>query len=347
MTWILIFLFIFCCDLILFQYLKLNVFVPKESIKIIDEVIAKPNPSIVFDKMQYVELEETTICYEHVKNDDPNAAIILLLHGLGQTMLNFPPYFCEALLDAGFQIVRIDHQGGGGSNWVKNWGEPNKYTLEDMARHAVEVMDHLKINQFHVAGVSMGGMIGQRMAINYPDRILSLTSIASTAYFFDPEFGGAPKSFILKIVGLILVYGRNPKTIKGKIKARLALERTLHGNKNYTFDDRIHIEQAHYEIVHKKGYNPKAGDQHGYAIKKSGSRLEELKTLTVPTLVIHGKEDPLIIFPKAQKYAAIIPNCKTLFIDDMGHHLPKVFNGEIVGAIKELVNDTIVEVVNN
>lgn len=333
--------------LIAYGYLRANVLLPKTSLTLIDEVIKKPNPKIVFDKLQYVKLEDTTICYEHIKNKNPTAEVILLLHGLGQTMLNFPPYFCKGLLAAGFQIVRIDHQGGGGSDWVKNWGNSNKYVLEDMARHAFQVMDHLNIKQFHVAGVSMGGMIGQRMAINQANRILSLTSIASTAHFFDPEFGGVPKAFLLKIIALLIVYGRNPKTVKGKIKARLALERSLHGNKNYSFDDRIHIEQAHYEVVYKKGYNSKAGEQHGYAIKKSGSRLEELKSLTVPALVIHGKEDPLIVFQQAKKYATAIPNCKTLFINNMGHHLPEVFNNEIVQAITNLVKETVVVPVNN
>lgn len=335
---------------VVFQYMRTNVFIPKSSLQIIDELIKNPNNiasnNVVFGKMEYVELENTNICYEHIANKNPNAEVVLLLHGLGQTMLNFPPYFCQSLLDAGFQIVRIDHQGGGGSNWVENWGKPGKYTLEDMAKQAVEVMDYLNIKQFHLAGVSMGGMIGQRMAINYPDRIASLSSIASSAYFFDPEFGGVPKPFLLKIIGVLLAYGRNPKTVSGKIKARLALERSLHGSKNYTFDDRIHIEQAHYEIVYKRGYNPKASDQHGYAIKKSGSRLGELENLKIPTLVVHGKKDPLIIFQQAQKYAAAIPNCKTLFIDEMGHHLPEVFNKEITGAIKNHIFSSVHQTVS-
>lgn len=336
MIWIVLLLFAFLI-IVTYQYLRNNIFFPKNSIELINEVIKNPKTNIVFGEMEYVELEDTNICYEYITNKNPDAEVVMLLHGLGQTMLNFPPYFCQSLLDAGFQIVRIDHHGGGGSNWVTNWGKPNKYILEDLSRHALQVINHLNISKFHLIGVSMGGMIAQRMAIDYPQRISSITSIMSSAYFYDPEFGGVPKRFILNYVLGLLVYGSNPKSLKNKIKVRLAIERLLHGDSSYSYDDRVSIEAAHYEITNKKGYNPKAGKQHGYAIKKSGSRLAALKKLTVPALVIHGKEDPLIIFEQAKKCAATIPNCKTLFINGMGHHLPEAFNDEIINAISEHV----------
>lgn len=337
MMWFLLILFIFSF-IIVFQYVKANVLLPKSTLNLIDEVIANPNKDVVFNKMQYVKLDDLQVCYERIPSKNSNTEVILLLHGLGQTMLNFPPYFCKALIDTGFEIIRIDHLDSGGSSWVKNWGKPYKYTLEDMAAHALQVMDHLNINRFHVVGMSMGGMIAQRMAINYPDRISSLTSIMSSAYFHDPEFGSVPKPFLLKVVLVILIYGSRSKTLKDKIKARLAVERLLHGHKSYFFDDRVSIEQAHYELVYKKGYNPKASKHHAYAIKKSGSRLEELKKLNLPSLVIHGKADPLVILKKGEKCAANIPNCKTLFINEMGHHLPEVFKKQMVSEIADLVN---------
>jgi len=337
MLWFLLSFLVFFI-IAVFKYMQANIFFPKSSLAIIDEVIKNPNPNIIFGKMRYIELEDTKICYENINSKNPEAEVVVLLHGLGQTMLNFPPYFCQSLLAAGFHIVRIDFQGGGGSDWVENWGKPHKYNLEDMARNSLLVMKRLNINKFHVLGVSMGGMIAQYMAINYPNSISSLTSIMSTAYFFDPEFKGVPKKFILNYLMSQLVYGKKSKTLSNKIKARLAIGRLLQGDTTYTFDDRVSIEAAHYEITNKKGYHPMAAKQHSYAIKKSGSRLAALQKLSVPSLVIHGMADPLVQLAQGKKCAAAIPNCKTLFIKGMGHHLPEAFNNEITSAIQDHIN---------
>jgi len=159
----------------------------------------------------------------------------------------------------------------------------------------------------------------------------------SSAYFFDPKFGGIPKPFLLKIVLIFLVYGRRPKTVKGKIKVRLAIKQLLQYGNTTVYDDSTLIAAANYEITKKKGYNPKASKQQSYAIKKSGSRIGALKKLNIPALVIHGVEDPLIKFAHAKKCVAAIPNCKFLLIDEMGHHLSKKFNNEIAAAIKNLI----------
>jgi len=336
MIWFFLLLLVIFC-LIIFKYIKSNILLPKHTVALIDEVISQPKLTVMFNELQYVKLKNTTICYEHIASKNPNAEVILLLHGLGQSMLNFPPYFCQLLLDAGFQIVRIDQQDCGGSHWVENWGQPHKYTLEDMASHNIQVMDHLNINKFHLVGISMGGMIAQSMAIGYTNRVSSLTSIMSSAYFFDPKFGGIPKPFLLKIVLIFLVYGRRPKTVKGKIKVRLAIKQLLQYGNTTVYDDSTLIAAANYEITKKKGYNPKASKQQSYAIKKSGSRIGALKKLNIPALVIHGVEDPLIKFAHAKKCVAAIPNCKFLLIDEMGHHLSKKFNNEIAAAIKNLI----------
>ncbi len=334
--WILIVIVLILLSVLLYARNQFNL--PNHLDNLIDEVIASPNEEIVFDKIQSVDISDTSICYEDIQAQNQDAEVVLLLHGLSQTMLNFPPYFCQSFIDAGFRVVRIDHQGGGGSNWVKNWGNPNKYNLKDMARHAVEVMDHLGVNRFHLLGMSMGGMISQHIALDYPKRVASLSSIMSTAYMDDPSLPNLPRKFIFGLIYVIANYGRNLKSLKAKLRLNLATNRLLYGSDSYQFDDRYTIEAAHYEITKKKGYNPKSRDQHSYAITKAGSRLEALKKINIPSLVIHGTKDPLVLLEHGKKTAEVIPNCKTLYLDGMGHHLPKVFNEEITGAIIDLIN---------
>ncbi len=305
----------------------------------IEEVIDNSYNKPIFGDIQTVTLKDTKICYEDVPSENPDAEVVLLLHGLTQTMLNFPPHFCQSFIDKGYRLIRIDHQGGGGSSWVKSWGKPDKYTLEDMARHASQVMEHLQIERYHLVGMSMGGMIAQQMTIDYSDKVKSLTSIMSSPYMFSPSLPDVPKKFILGIAFLLINYAWRLNTLKGKLQINLAANRMLQGDTSYEYDDRITIEAAHFEITQKKGYNPRSRDQHGYAIKKSGSRIEKLKQINTPSLVIHGTEDPLVLLEHGKASAECIPNCKTLYLEGMGHHLPKAFNEEITGAIISLIQN--------
>ena len=322
---------------VVYLYAKSLFQLPANADDLVDEVLANPNKQVVFDKMQFVDLTDTRICYEDIPGKEKNSEVVVLLHGLSQTMLNFPPYFCQSFIDAGFRVVRIDHQGGGGSSWVKDWAKPNKYDLKDMARHATQVMDHLGIGQFHLVGMSMGGMVAQQIAIDLPNRVASLTSIMSTAYMFNPLLTNVPLKFKLGIVYCILAYGRNLKSLKSKLRFKLSTNRMLQGDDSYQYDHKVTLEAAHYEITQKKGYNSRSREQHSYAIKKAGSRIDLLKKLQVPALVIHGTKDPLVLLEHGKQCADLIPNCKALYLEGMGHHLPEAFNEEITGAIIDLV----------
>lgn len=324
----------------IFLYAKSQFDLPADADTLIDEVLAAPNNNIVFSEIQYVDLADTKICYEDIPAQTSEAEIVVLLHGLSQTMLNFPPYFCQAFLDAGFRVVRIDHKGGGGSSWDKDWGKPNKYNLKDMARHTTQVMDHLGIDNFHLVGMSMGGMIAQQIAIDTKSRVSSLTSIMSSPYMFSPTLSKIPKKFILSIVYLVLVYGRNLKSLKAKLRFKLATNRLLKGDNSYQYDDKVTVEAAHYEITKKKGFNPRSRQQHSYAIKKAGSRIDDLKKINIPSLVVHGTKDPLVLLDHGKACADAIPNCKTLYIEGMGHHLPKAFNQKITKAIINQIHST-------
>lgn len=306
---------------------------PKDVDDILEEIKSNPLPELAPGKLSKVCLPDGHICYEIIESKNPNSEYIMLLHGLGQSMLSFPPFFYEPMLNAGYNIIRVDHKGGGASSWMKEWEKGNKYTLEDMANDAMAVAKQVELNKFHLIGMSMGGMISQRMAINHPDKISSFTSIMSTGFYDDPELKNLPHTFRLKFILALFIYGRKLNTVEQKVKLHLSINRQLMGSGDYVYNTKWTLLKAYYECTRRNGYNAKARDQHSYAIKKSGSRLEELKQLEIPTLIIHGTSDPLVHLSHGEKCAKIIPNAKKLFLEGMGHHLPKEYCEEITNVI--------------
>lgn len=214
--WILI-LILLSVAVFLVSYAIKFVLLPKEVDKLLEKIKNEPLDELIPGKINTLSLPDGHICYENNPSNNPNGETIILLHGLSQTMLSFPKYFWEPLHKAGYNIIRIDQRASGVSSWFKNWGEGNKYTLEDMADDAIKVSKQVGLEKFHLVGMSMGGMISQRVAINHPDKIKSLTSIFSTGYYYDPELKNVPPLFRLKFVLAILMYGRSLKTIDQKI----------------------------------------------------------------------------------------------------------------------------------
>jgi len=327
-------IFLVLLAIIFFLFLNTGPKLAAHTDALIQEVQKEPLLDLVKGKTGMTKTGPVSIHYELISKGKENKGTILLVCGHTQTSLEWPTYLYEPLLAAGYQVVRYDNRGVGLSDWMANWTKKRAYQLEDMAKDGLAVLDTLGISKAHVIGVSMGGMIGQIMAINHSERVLSLTSIMSTGFYFDKELGDVPRQFMMDITRVSLRHGRGVKTEEGKLKLHLAIRQLLKGQGDYPFDDKSVLKRALVEVRTRKGYNMKATDQHSLAIKKSGSRYEGLKKLQVPTLVIHGTSDPLIPFKHAKKYSAMIPNVRTLFIEGMGHDLPAVHAPVIV---KELL----------
>lgn len=246
--------------------------------------------------------------------------------GLDAQSIMFTSDFIEPLVKAGYYVIRFDNRDIGLSTWLNDsWHRKRPYTLEDMAKDTIDLMDYLSIAQAHVIGVSMGGMIAQRLAISYAERVLCLVSIMSSGFILDPQalsfFRGRP------FVNLIPFFLRNfpiksklvfpPITVENYVKTY----RRLNG-KTFPFNYG-HFNNIFSEGIEKrKGQNPRARFQQFCGIAASGSRLHELPKIKAPTLVIHGTEDPLIPPIHATIYAPKIPNSKMLWVEGMGHQLP-------------------------
>jgi pimeloyl-ACP methyl ester carboxylesterase len=196
-----------------------------------------------------------------------------------------------------------------------------------MAADAIGLLDALEIQQAHVLGASMGGMIAQTIAINYPKRVQSLISIMSTT--------GNMAVSMPKPEGLALLTAPPATNLQTYIQNDLNWAKVTNGSA-FPVDEATVKQQA--QAVWERGTNPAGTARHLAAILASGSRQEALAALTMPTLVIHGQEDPVIPVEGGIATAEAIPNAKLMVIDGLGHALPPELWPEIADAIADLTH---------
>ena len=315
-----------------------RVALPKNVDAIISEIKQEGIPEFIVGETGMANNNGVDIAYEIINGNENNGQTVLLINGHSHWQLTIPAHFYQPFVEAGYQLVKFDNRGLGASDWITDWQKSSPYNLEDMAADSIAVLDHLKIEQAHLIGISMGGMIAQSMAINHPQYVASLTSIMSTGFWADPKLTAVPKGWYINFLAVNFLYGKKLLRPEDRAKFFLAHQRYLRGKGDYIFNDKELLQKALYEFGHRKGLNPKAGEQHTYAIIKSGSRYEKLGAITAPTLVIHGTDDPLIKVEHAEKYAAMIPNAKKIILKGMGHDLPAIYMPEIHQEIFETLN---------
>lgn len=267
---------------------------------------------------------------------DPEDPTALLVMGLGAQMINWDEGFCALMVARGFHVVRFDNRDIGQSSWIETpdldpaaavmaalAGEPVKvpYLLSDMAADAVGLLDHLGIDRVHVVGASMGGMIAQSMAVEFPERVASLTSVMSTTG--EPGVG-APSP---EVVGALLV--DRPTEREASIEASVDIVRTISHPDHF---DEVQVrERSAEEFV--RGVNPMGVPRQLLAILASGSRAEGLAALDVPTLVVHGREDPLVTLSGGLATAEAVPGADLLVFSQMGHDIPELYWPQLSDAI--------------
>jgi pimeloyl-ACP methyl ester carboxylesterase len=267
---------------------------------------------------------------------------LLLIMGLGAQLTAWPQPFVDALIAEGFQVIRFDNRDCGLSS--KMTGAPMsvrrqvgatifrrfaraEYLLWNMADDAAGVLDAVGVDGAHVVGASMGGMIAQCVAIRHPKRTVSLTSIMSTTG--NPKVGRvAPR--------LLARAGRLIKTDEATfVDRQVELFRIIEGSSYNEADTRAAITTAY-----ERSYCPDGTARQLAAIMASGDRTTSLGTLTIPALVVHGLEDPLVQPSGGIATAEAIPGARLLMFPDMGHNLPVSRRGELAGAIADLARLT-------
>jgi pimeloyl-ACP methyl ester carboxylesterase len=277
-----------------------------------------------------------TIAYEEFggRGDPP----VLLIMGIGSQMISWPEDFCEELARSGHHVVRFDNRDVGESTHLHEAGKVDvtavlggdistaPYTLSDMADDAAGLLDALEIDAAHVVGASMGGMIAQTFALDHTGRVRSLTSIMSTTG--DPRL---PQATPEAMAVLLQPSARSREELVGRA---VETARVL-GSPGFEIDEDYLRERAGRSW--DRGYDPPAFGRQLAAIYASGNRTERLRALRVPTLVIHGADDPLIRPAAGRATADAIEGAELVVIDGMGHDLPRGAWPRIVNAIAALV----------
>jgi proline iminopeptidase len=275
---------------------------------------------------------ETKIWYELIQAKDSIKGTVLLNMGISNNALAFPNYFLNPFTENGYQLIRFDNRGTGMTDWMEDWSKENSYSLEDLAADAAAILDKLQIEKVHVFGVSLGGMIAQTFAIEYPERTLSLISMMSSGNIMDNDLPHINTAVIKDLILAQVKYGLI-KTEKNEIKLQILARQILQGDIPYEMNIEEIAYATLYNLRKRNGYNKDAFKQQSEATIKSGSRYEALKTLDIPSLIIHGTSDPMIDFAHGKKCFELIPNADNLWLDGLGHDLPEEITEEVVSKI--------------
>jgi pimeloyl-ACP methyl ester carboxylesterase len=288
------------------------------------------------EKALNVGPSDIEIAYERF--GDPAAPPVLLIMGGGAQMINWPEGLCAELVDRGLHVIRFDSRDSGRSTHFHEAPTPDlaaamagdvssaSYDLSDMAADTVGLLDALGADSAHIVGLSMGGMIAQTVAIEYPARIRSLTSMSSSTG--DPAVG---RSDFSVIGGL----GAPPRDRQGYIDWHVRALRVI-GSPGFEFEEAAVAERA--ARSYDRGHDPVGMARQAIAVLASGDRTARLRRLRLPTLVIHGTNDVMFDVSGGHATAAAIPDAKLVIIDGLGHSLPRQLWPTFAAHIADLVH---------
>ena len=270
---------------------------------------------------------------------DKDAPPMLLIMGFGAQLTLWPDELVEALASRGFRVIRYDNRDIGLSHKFDGVKAPGlvkmtllsklglkpkvPYTLADMADDGAGLLDTLGIEKAHIVGASMGGMIAQHFVSRHADKCLSLTTIFSTT--------GNPKLPPAKPEAMKALVTRPDSTDeKVLVEHGMMVARTI-GSPGYPTEDERLRERTTASV--RRSFYPEGPTRHLSAIVADGDRRGMLKDVTVPTLVLHGEDDPLVPCEGGRDTAASIPGAKLKTIPGWGHDLPLELVDELADAI--------------
>lgn len=274
----------------------------------------------------------------HETFGDPSDPTLLLVNGLGTQATGYEPEYCEALVACGLHVIRYDNRDVGLSTHIDadggdlmeafatavsggDVGAP--YTLSDMASDGVSLLVELGIESAHVAGSSMGGMIVQAMAIDHPQRVLSMTSVMSTT----GEVGfGMPDPECLAGLGTIM---EPASTHEERVRSGVELQRLI--GTPTQWDEERTTEKVAAQL--DRSYDPDGTSRQMLAVLASGSRESGLASLDLPVMVLHGDCDRLVNISGGERTAELVPGAEFRVMQDMGHDLPPAYWDRAVDAI--------------
>jgi pimeloyl-ACP methyl ester carboxylesterase len=260
--------------------------------------------------------------------DEGQGEPLLLIMGLGSQLVFWPPGLLDELRARGFRTIRFDNRDAGRSTWLDDAPVPSipraivraylglpvpaPYTLWDLADDAAGLLDALGLASAHVLGVSLGGMVAQCLAIRHPGRVRTLTSIMATP--------GGRRGWLATPLALRAITSPVPADPARAIEREVGIFRVIAG-RGYPFDEPLLRGLLEEQVA--RGVNPAGFVRQLVAVLASGDRRAALGTLRLPTLVVHGAEDPLILPWAGRATALAIPGARLVVHPGMGHSLPR------------------------
>jgi pimeloyl-ACP methyl ester carboxylesterase len=294
----------------------------------------------VFKRIDLPAIDTNGVTLTYETQGNPADPPLLLIMGLGMQLTSWPDSFCRALVERGFYLIRFDNRDSGLSTKLQQFGTPNLkiayvksmlrlpvasgYTLHDMARDTVGLLDGLGIEKAHIVGASMGGMIAQIIAAEYPERTLSLTSIMSTS---GRRSLPGPNS---EVRDAMFSRVRNPNDLNQVVNHSVKFLQLI-GSPRYPEPAALLAERVLASI--RRSASPDGVARQLLAVIASGDRIALLKKIRVPALVIHGNADPLVPIACGRDTARLIPGATLREIDGMGHNLPRQLDKTLADMI--------------
>ncbi len=285
---------------------------------------------------RYADVDGLRLAYETFGAEGGRPLVLIM--GLGSQMLMWHEDFCHQLAERGHYVVRFDNRDVGLSDRCHRLGRPSllratiaarrgrpvrsAYSLDDMADDTAGLMTALGIEQAHLLGASMGGMIAQAMAIRHPERVLSLSSALSS--------NGNPRLPLPRWAAARYLLRRPPRTREAYVDYCVGLWRTI-GSPGYPFDEPYVRERS--GRIFDRGLTGSGTLRQLVAILHHGDRRPDLAQLKLPALVIHGLEDPLVPVEAGRDTARSIPGAALLLLEGVGHTLPREVWPQMIDAL--------------
>jgi pimeloyl-ACP methyl ester carboxylesterase len=275
-----------------------------------------------FSEEQLAPANGIEVAYQEM--GDPESPPMLMIMGLGTQMIGWDEDLCALLAERGFRVIRFDNRDIGHSTMLDQAGTPSRldffkgprsrasYLLSDMSADAFGLMDYLGVESAHVVGASMGGMIAQTMAIERPERVLSLASMLSTT--------GSRRLNWPTFRAFAALMAKFPKG-REAYERRAVRTFSVIGSPAYPAESGRIAEVA--GEMYERSHNPRGVLRQMHAVTASGDRTAALRRLDVPTVVIHGDSDPLVRPAAGRATARAIAGSHLCMIEGMGHDLPR------------------------
>ncbi len=292
--------------------------------------------------MPLISTRNLTLCYDSVGTGEP----LLLIMGLGAQMVAWDPLFCQLLARRGFRVIRFDNRDVGQSEKLDSLPVPRigpllaraliglpvdmPYGVGDMASDVIDLMDALELDAAHLVGASMGGMIAQQVVIDHPSRVRSLTSIMSSS-------GARPVQWLTRPRALRALLAPAPKDRDQAMDRAERTLRALAGPPPAAAD--IARSRHHAALAWERGTYPRGFVRQLAATVTAPSRRRALGEVRVPSLVLHGGRDPLVVPLGGRLTAWAIPGARFRLLPGVGHYLPEALWPTLCDEIAAVARD--------